>query len=285
MLGYERFEHYVEHSPYFGAIAGRVANRIAGGQFSIDGVTHKVPVNESGVALHGGPAGLGRRPWSIVDHDRRSVTLAIVSEDGDMGFPGRLTVLCTYRLLEPATLQVSLSATTDKTTPVNLAHHSYFNLDGSADILDHAMRLEAEFYTPLDGALIPTGEIRSVAGTPYDFRTERPIRFEAPEGPFRYDINFVLPSRGTLRHGATVRSPKNGLVLETWTTELGLQFYDAAKLNSPVPGLGGAAYGRNAGFCLEAQIFPDAVNRAHFPNSLLRPSEVYRQLTDYRFMC
>lgn len=284
VLGYETFDHYVEHSPYFGATVGRVANRIAGGRFAIDSVTYTTALNEKAATLHGGPEGLGRRPWSIVAHDRRSVTLAILSQDGEMGFPGCVTALCTYRLCEPATLQVELVATTDQVTPVNLAHHSYFNLDGSPDILDHTLQIEADFYTPLGQDLIPTGEIRRVEGTPFDFRATRPIRWAAADENFFYDINFVLGDKAALRRAATAASPRNDLALEVWTTEPGLQFYDASYLASPVPGLGGAAYGKNSGFCLEAQNFPDAVNRPHFPSALLRPGEVYRQLTEYRFI-
>jgi aldose 1-epimerase len=233
--------------------------------------------------LHGGAHGFSKRPWSVVTCDSRSVTLALVSEDGDMGFPGRVIATCTYVLLEPATLHIAYTATTEKATPINLAHHSYFNLDGEPDILDHHLLIAADFYTPTDEDLIPTGEILSVAGGPYDFRIDRPIRFDTPAGPFRYDTNFVLRSANLLGHAATAWSPKSGVTMETWTTEPGLQFYDSAKLAPPVPGLGGVRYGANAGFCLEAQRFPDSVNKPHFPSTILRPGEVYRQTTEYRF--
>ena len=284
VLGYEQFDHYPAHSPYFGATCGPVANRIAHGRFTIDGMTYQLDLNQNGEhTLHSGKDNLGRRPWTIMTHDRRSVTLATVSEDGDMGFPGRLVASCTYTLMEPATLRVEMRATTDKATPINFAHHSYFNLDGSADVLEQRLQVHADLRTVTDAALIPTGEIVAVAGSPWDFREDRPIRFDTPDGPHKYDGNFVLRSAGPLAHAATAWSPKSGVTLECWTTEPGLQFYDGAKLNSPVPGLGGALYGARAGFALEAQRFPDAVNHAHFLGGVTRPGEVYHQITEYRF--
>jgi aldose 1-epimerase len=284
VLGFDRLEYYLAHSPHFGANPGRVANRIGNGRFALDGVGYEIDKNQHAKhTLHGGAHGFSKRPWSVVTHDNRSVTLALVSEDGDMGFPGRLTVTCLYALLEPATLHIVFTATTEKPTPVNLTNHSYFNLDGSADILDHHLLLAADFYTPTDEDLIPTGEILSVADTPYDFRIDRPIRFGTDAGPFRYDTNFVLRSANLLGHAATAWSPKSGVTLEAWTTEPGVQLYDSAKLNTPVPGLNGAPYGPFAGFCLEAQRFPDGVNKPHFPSTILRPGEVYRHTTEYRF--
>ncbi len=212
------------------------------------------------------------------------MTLVLDSPDGDAGFPGALRATCVYALLEPATLLVELTATCDAPTIVNLAHHSYFNLDGSPDILDHEVTLAAGFLTETDPDLIPTGQILSVAGTPYDFRTARPVR--NPSGT-TYDTNFVIAPmpdpRSGLAHAATVRSPKNGLTLELHTNQPGVQFYDAAKVNCAVPGLGGAHYGAHAGLCLEAQNFPDAPNHRHFPSSVLRPGEQYQQRSEYRF--
>jgi aldose 1-epimerase len=284
VLGFEEFEHYRHHSPHFGSNPGRFANRIGHGRFTLDGVVYELDrKNNSPHTLHGGTYGFGVRVWSIVAQDNHSLTLALVSEDGDMGFPGRLLATCRYTLLEPATLRVEYSAVTDKPTPVNLAHHSYFNLDGSPDILDHHLLIAADFYTPTDADLIPTGEIRAVEGTPYDFRADRPIRFDVDGEQMRYDINFVLRSASHLGHAATAWSPKSGVTLEAWTSEPGVQFYDAAKLGPPVPGLGGVQYGPYGGFCLEAQLFPDAPNKPHFPSSILRPGEVYRQTTEYRF--
>jgi aldose 1-epimerase len=284
VLGFDSLENYIEHSPYFGATPGRFANRIGHGRFTLDGIVYEIDKNQAGThTLHGGSRGFGKRPWSVVTADTRSATLALVSEDGDMGFPGRVVASCTLVMLEPATLHIVYTATTDKPTPLNLAHHSYFNLDGGPDILDHHLTLAADFYTPTDADLIPTGEIRAVEGTPYDFRVDRPIRREEDGKLVHYDTNFVLRSANLLGHAATAWSPRSDVTLEAWTTEPGIQFYDAAKLSTPVAGLDGAPYGPYAGFCLEAQRFPDAVNKPHFPSAILRPGEVYRQTTEYRF--
>jgi aldose 1-epimerase len=284
VLGFDRFDDYLHHSPYFGANPGRFANRIAHGRFTLEGVTYELDRNEQAKqTLHGGSRGFGKRPWSVVTADQRSVTLAIVSEDGDMGFPGRVVASCAYLLHEPSTLQVSFMATTTRPTPVNLAHHSYFNLDGSPDILDHHLLIAADFYTPTDEDLIPTGEICAVADTPYDFRNDRPIRHEGKSGPVPYDTNFVLRSANQLGHAATAWSPRSGVIMEAWTTEPGLQFYSGGKLDTAVAGLSGHPYGPHAGFCLEAQRFPDAPNKPHFPSAILHSGEVYRQTTEYRF--
>jgi aldose 1-epimerase len=284
VLGLNSLADYIAHSPHFGATAGRFANRIANGRFTLDGHVYQLPLNEKGRAtLHGGPTGFGKRPWHLEGHDAASVALTLRSADGDNGFPGALEARCVYMLVAPATLRIEMSATTDAPTIVNLAHHSYFNLDGSPDARDHELTINADFYTPLDEDLIPTGEIRSVAGTPYDFRRPRPVR--QPGAP-AYDLSFVLPFADAatgLVHAATLRSPRGDLSMQVWTSEPALQFYDAAKLNCPVPGLGGARYGPFAGLCFEAQRFPDSPNRRHFTSAVLRPGERYRQITEYRF--
>ncbi len=191
---------------------------------------------------------------------------------------------CIYRLENEADLVCDLTATTDAPTPVNLAQHNYYNLDGSDDIGDHIMQVFADFQTPNDAELIPTGEIRSLDGSPYDFRTAKPLRQTVDGARFRFDGNFVMRSGGgTMVHGATVTSPLNGLSLEVHTDQPGLQFYDAHKLDCPVPGLGGARYRPCAGFCLEPQKFPDAVNKPHFPDTILRPGQAYRQTSLFRF--
>ena len=194
-----------------------------------------------------------------------------------------MTATCVYRLVEPATLRIELSAVSDRPTVINLTNHTYFNLDGSADILDHEVTLFADFYTPADSELIPTGEIRAVAGTPYDFRTARPVR--NPTGT-AYDTNFVAalePDEEGLAQIATVRSPRNGLTLSLFSTEPGVQFYDAAPLNCPAPGLNGEHYGAHAGLCLEAQAFPDSPNRRHFTDCVLYPDDEYQHVTEFRF--
>jgi aldose 1-epimerase len=291
VLGFDSFEPYPQHSPHFGAIAGRFANRINRGTFKLDGKKVQVTLNQNDPPgptgtpkhhLHGGKAGFGKRLWTILKATSESVTLGLVSPDGDEGYPGTLLVTCAYTLVEPATLRVELSATTDKPTIVNLAHHSYFNLDGSADIGDHSLKLDAAYRTPTDKDLIPTGEIVSVAKTPFDFRKAKPMLQTAGNERLRFDGNFVRSSTGFGRC-ARVESKLNGLTLECWTDQPAVQFYDGAKMNVQPKGLGGAHYGNYAGFCLEPQIYPDSPNRPHFTNAELWPGEVYTQLTEYRF--
>lgn len=292
VLGFDTFDPYPGHSPHFGAIAGRFANRIRHGRFHLDGVTHQVTLNQNDPPspdgtpkhhLHGGKAGFGKRNWRLVDHGPAHVTLALVSPHGDEGYPGRLITTCTYTLAEPATLRVELTATTDAPTIVNLAHHSYFNLDGSGDIGAHRLEIDGDFRTPTDGSLIPTGEIVAVAGTAHDFRTPKPMHVEVDGARQRFDANFVLRQRGGLKRAARVDCPNNGLAMEVWTTEPAVQFYDGAKLGPAVPGLGGVHYGPFAGFCLEPQRFPDSPNNAHFTDVTLRPGELYAQTSEYRF--
>ena len=294
VLGFNQFESYLNHSPHFGAIAGRFANRIEAGRFTLDGRTYQLPLNQDGKhSLHGGGQGFGKLPWTILHHDGASVTLALHSPAGDHGYPGALTVLCRYTLAEPATLRVELTATTDAPTIVNLCHHSYFNLDGSPSILDHELELRANLFTPVDADLIPSGEVESVAGTPFDFRKSRLIRHMNADGQrFWYDHNWVLrrdrrePSTMPgleLAHAATLRSARNGLAMQVWTSEPAMQFYDGFKTNTPVIGLDGERYGPCAGLCLEPQHVPDSPNLPHFPGTTLRPGEVYRQATEYRF--
>ncbi len=221
------------------------------------------------------------------------MTLALVSPDGDHGYPGTLTVTCRYTLAEPATLRVELTATTDAATILNLCHHSYFNLDGSADILDHELEVRANLFTPVDADLIPSGEVASVAGTPFDFRKSRAVGW-LDGGGIRhwYDHNFILRRDRTepsvmpgldVALAATLRSLKNGLSMQVWTTEPALQVYDGFKTNTPVPGLSGESYGTCSGICLEPQHVPDSPNLPHFPDTVLRSGEVYRQVTEYRF--
>jgi aldose 1-epimerase len=283
-LGLNSLPDYQQHSPSFGAVPGRFANRIANGRFALNGFQYTLDHKPGDKhTLHGGPHGFGKRPWRLAEHDASSVTLTLHSPNGDAGFPGALDAKCVYRLEEPSTLRVELTAVSDSDTIVNLTQHAYFNLDGSPDILDHEVTLNADFYTPTDEDLIPTGEIRAVAGTPYDFRAARTVRNASSQ---TYDTNFVLaaqPGENGLALAAIVRSPKNGLTMELHTTEPGVQFYDAAKLNCPVPGLDGAHYGAHAGLCLEPQVFPDSPNRRHFPPCVLRPDEEYRHISEFRF--
>ena len=283
-LGLNTIEDYVAYSPSFGAVPGRFANRIANGRFILDGVAYELERKPGQKhTLHGGPHGFGHRIWKLGAYDGSSVELTLESPDGDAGFPGALTATCVYRLHEPATLRIELSAVSDRPTVINLTNHTYFNLDGSPDILDHEVTLLADFYTPADAELIPTGEIRAVAGSPYDFRKPRPVRNPTET---TYDTNFVAAHQTNgegLAPIAMVRSQVNGLTLSLFSTEPGVQFYDAAKLNVPVPGLGGVHYGAHAGLCLEAQAFPDSPNRRQFTDCVLRPDEQYRHVIEFRF--
>ena len=286
VLGFDRLEDYVAHSPYFGAVVGRYGNRIAHGRFTLDPETYQLDLNEKGRQhLHGGSAGFGTRIWTLADLGPSHIVLVLVSRDGDMGYPGRLLAACTYTLIEPATLRIDLEATTDRATPVNLTTHSYFNLEGGVDICSHELMIAADFVTPTNAELIPSGEIRSVANTMYDFRTLRPIgAAQLLQSRSTYDINYVLRAgSGPLKHAATLLSEKSGVEMELWTTEPGVQFYDGHLIDLPVGGLDGAAYGPRAGLCLEPQRFPDGPNKPHFPETILKPGRVSRQLSELRF--
>ena len=283
-LGLNSLEDYIAHSPSFGAVPGRFANRIAYGRFAIAGVPYELQRKPGDThTLHGGPKGFAKQVWTLDGHDEHSLKLSLVAADGEMGFPGEAKATCVYSFVEPATLRVEFTGTSDKATPFALTQHAYFNLDGSPDILDHQLTLGCDFYTPTDSLLIPTGEVRAVEGTAYDFRKERPIRNS--EG-VTYDTNIVVSSPlgpEGLGFVARLRSPKNGLAMELHSTEPGVQLYDSAKLNIPVPGLDGAHYGSHAGVCLEPQGFPDGPNRRHFPDRILRPGQTYRQVSEFRF--
>lgn len=285
VLGLETIEDYVRHSPSFGAIVGRYANRIANGRFPLDGREIQVAVNEGPNVLHSGPVGFGKRPWTLLAHDEARAHLAILSEDGEGGWPGRLFATATYEIVAPGTLRLILQAVTDAPTPVNLSTHSYYNLDGAADVRDHRLQVEADQITPTDRADLPTGEIASVSGTAHDFRRSRPIRPAAPDQV--YDMNFVLRraglAPGELARAATLSSPGSGIRMELWTSEPGLQVYDGYKVDVAVPGHDGRRYGRHAGLALEPQRFPDGPNHAHFPQTILRPGKVSRQVTELRF--
>jgi aldose 1-epimerase len=293
VLGLETLEDYRNHSPHMGAIAGRYANRIANGRFMLDGKCFQLPLNQNNRhSLHGGGQGFGKCNWTLLHADDTAATLALHSPDADAGYPGTLAVLCRYSLPEPATLRIDLSAFTDQPTVLNLAHHSYFNLDGSGDILDHELMVRAQVMTPVDAEMIPDGSIRPVAGTPFDFRRARALRqIDEAGNRFPYDHNFILRrerrepggSGPDLAHAATLSSVRSGLAMEIWTSEPCLQVYDGAKLNLPVRGLDGTSYGACAGICLEPQHAPDSPNQPHLPSTVLRPGELYRQVSEYRF--
>ncbi|KZM48393.1 aldose epimerase family protein [Labrenzia sp. OB1] len=286
VLGFGDLQSYLDHPRYFGAIVGRCANRTAGGRLTIDGTSYQLDRNDGGINhLHGGSDGFFNRVWQLEQHDKASILLKLVSEDGDMGYPGRVEALLRYTLTGTGALRVKITAVTDRTTPVNLTQHSYFNLDGSSTILDHTLEIAAETYLPVDDQLIPTGEIRKVEWTPYDFRSGRKIRRKAGEEDVIFDHNFCLSTkaRETVQFAAALEDSAGERRMEVWTTEPGVQFYDAGMLNVQAPGLGGKPYTHHAGLCLEAQRWPDSVNREGFTSVLLRPSETYSHVTEYRF--
>lgn len=295
VLGFDTLESYSGSTAYIGAIIGRYANRISGGRFELDGVDHHVCVNEPPNALHGGAQGFDRAVWhidSLAAGDEPSVQLSHISAAGDQGFPGRLAVQARYRLRADA-LQLDFEAATDRPTVVNLTNHSYFNLAGAGtgDVLGHELMIVADRFTPIDRTLIPTGDIRPVDGTPFDFRTAAPIgaRIRAASEQLAiargYDHNFVL--RGARDSGpalaARVREPRSGRVMEVWTTEPGLQFYSGNFLTGSDIGAGGRLYRQSDGFCLETQHFPDAPNQPHFPSTVLRPGATFSSTTRFRF--
>ncbi|WP_024588795.1 aldose epimerase family protein [Aliihoeflea sp. 2WW] len=285
VLGFDRFEDYPVRSPFFGAIAGRYANRIRHGRFDLDGRTVQVDTNFLGKhLLHGGIKGIGKRVWTIAETGPDFVRLTLADRNGEMGFPGNLDIECLYTL-EDGALKVALSARTDSPTLCNLAHHSYFNLDdgGAGDVLGHRLTIDGDRYVPVDGEWIPTGGTLDVGGTPFDFRGMREIAWQEDGSQFVYDHNWCLAAgRRPLTKAVRLEGARSGVAMEVWTTEPGVQFYAGHKL-AVEGGLGGRNYGAFAGLCLEPQIWPDAPNNADFPQAVLRPGEVYEQATEYRF--
>jgi len=296
VLGYDSLADYLKGSPYFGAIVGRYGNRIAQGTFTLDGVRYTLAVNNGPNALHGGLKGFDKVVWQAepyTDSTEAGVRLHYVSPDGEEGYPGRLDVTVIYALTNDNALRIDYRLTTDRPTIHNVTHHGYYNLGGHAsdDILGHELTLNADRFTPVDSTLIPTGELRDVAGTPFDFRTPTAIgaRIAADDPQIRfgggYDHNFVLNgAAGTLRFAGRVRDPKSGREMEIATTEPGIQFYSGNFLDGSNVGKGGARYEYRAGFCLETQHFPDSPNHPEFPSTVLRPGEEYRSTTVYAFL-
>jgi len=286
VLGFPDFDNYLVDRGFFGAVAGRCANRIGGGRFTLDGRDIQLTRNENGAThLHGGTVGFAYRNWTLEGHDDEAVALSIVAEDGEEGYPGRAEVNLVYRVEAPGTIRMSVTATTDAPTLVNIAQHSYFNLDGGGTILDHKLTFAANSYLPVDALLVPTGEIAPVAGTAFDFRQARPIRFEEGGRLAAYDHNFcVARERATApRFAARLEGGRSGVAMEIETTEPGIQFYDGARTTTKSTGLGGAPYGAHSGLCLEPQVWPDSPNHKDFPSAVLRPGETYRQETLFRF--
>ena len=295
VLGYDSLADYQKATAYFGALIGRYGNRIGKGKFSIGGKEYKLAINNGVNHLHGGLKGFDKVIWTAspsVEADGAHLELNYLSRDGEEGYPGNLNVKVEYVLTENNELKIVYSATTDKPTVVNLTHHSYFNLAGAGQgtILDHQLTLNADRFTPTDSGSIPTGELRSVKGTPFDFTKATAIGSRVEQNGEQlkfgngYDHNFVLNKNGeVLSLAATVYESTSGRVLELFTTEPAVQFYTGNFLDGSIKGKSGQNYPRRSGFCLEAQHFPDSPNRPKFPSTVLRPGKTYRQTTIYKF--
>lgn len=291
VLGFDSLPPYLQPHPYFGATIGRFANRIAGGEFVLNGKTYKLPRNDGPNTLHGGPHGFDKVVWrATVLAD--GVRLDYTSPDGDQGFPGTLEASVIYRLTDDNHLLAEYSATSDQPTPVNSTNHSYFNLRGAGqgDVLGHVLYLAADAYTPVDATLIPTGEVRPVAGTPFDFRQALPIGARIaqlkqghPQGG--YDHNFVVRGElADLKRVALVSEPTTGRAMEVHSTQPGVQLYTGNFLDGSLRGHGGV-YVQHGALCLETQHFPDSVHQPDFPSTILLPSETYHQRATFKFFC
>lgn len=283
VLGYDHFDDYINHSPYFGASVGRFANRIKNGRFRIEGRSYQLDQNQAtGHHLHGGTLGISDRIWQIEEVGVSHIQLSIMDPDGQSGYPGNCKITCSISLLDGGVFRVVYRSETDHPTITNIAHHSYFNLDGSNDIYDHELQISADYYLAVDEGLIPTGAPVTVEGNDYDFRILRSIRSQ--NGFTGYDHNFCLSNEQTdKRQVATVFSKKSGVALKVFSGEPGIQFYSGSGIKSSVVGLNGKKYGSGAGLCLETQIWPDAPNNPTYPNAILRVGDVRVQETDYIF--
>jgi aldose 1-epimerase len=295
VLGYDHLEPYVNDNPFFGAIIGRYANRIAKGRFSIDGAEYHIPINNGPNALHGGPIGFDKLLWRASPSNPNgtpTLRLALDSPDDDQGFPGNLETRVTYSLNEKNELRIDYVATTDKPTVINLSNHSYFNLAGAGarDILDHLLLIYADHYTPVDKHLIPTGQITPVRGTPFDFTTPHPIGERIAQLHNGYDHNFALrhapngQAQGFSPGSPSIRviEETSGRGMEVLTDQPGVQLYTGGFLNGSITAIGGT-YNRFGAFCLETQHFPDSPNQPNFPNTILRPGQTFTSTTIYRF--
>ena len=295
VLGFDSLEGYVKESPYFGAIVGRYANRIAHGQFTLDGKTYHLPINNGPNSLHGGLVGFDKVVWHaepFTHGDSVGLVLTHSSPNGDQGYPGDLHVRVTYTLTPMDEIVVDYHATTDKATPINVSQHSYFNLkgEGNGDILGHILTIHASHYTPIDSTFIPTGQIESLEGSPLNFEKPTAIgkRINEPNQQLvfahGYDHNYVLDRTGPgMFHAVHVLEPTTGRTLDVYTTQPGLQFYSGNFLDGTIHGKSGHVYVHRGGFCLETQHYPDSPNHANFPSTILRPGETFHQVTVFKF--
>ncbi len=293
VLGYQSPEEYLNGNPYFGAMIGRVGNRISRGRFMLEGKSYQLPINNGPNSLHGGHRGFHNVYWTARQVSASSLELNYLSRDGEEGYPGNLAVKVIYSITDNNELVIDYHATTDRTTIVNLTHHSFFNLAGAGegDVLGHQLAIFAQEFTPVGEGLIPTGERRKVDGTPFDFRKLRAIgeQIDTPDIQLQagkgYDHNWILdrPKDGVTL-AARVSEPKSGRIMEVWTTEPGLQFYSGNFLTGKDIGKNGKAYSFRGALCLEAQHFPNSPNQPDFPSIVLGVGQIYTQKTVYRFL-
>lgn len=294
VLGFDHGIGYLGDNPFFGAIVGRYANRIAKGEFKLDGKTYHLPLNDGPNTLHGGPHGFDKALWtgSVLRHNPPTVEMRYLSKDFEEGFPGNLHVRVVYTLERDNALRIDYSASTDHDTVLNLSNHSYFNLHGAGNgnILKTVMMINADKFTPIGKTLIPTGKLESVAGTPLDFRKPTPIgarindHYSQLEYAGGYDFNYVLNRKGRgLELAARAVDPESGRVLEVLTTQPGLQFYTGNFLDGSIHGKGGKAYQKRGAFCLETQHFPNSPNQPNFPSTELKPGQRFHQVTVFKF--
>ncbi|RMI45161.1 aldose epimerase family protein [Streptomyces triticirhizae] len=292
-LGFAELDPYLGDSPYMGALIGRYGNRIAAGRFTLDGTEYQVPVNDGPNSLHGGTQGFDKRIWDVNPNGRSGLTLTYSSPDGEMGYPGTLDVRVDYTLTDDGEFRIDYEATTDAPTVLNLTNHTYFNLagEGNGGVYDHKLSLAAGRFTPVDEVLIPTGELASVGGTPFDFRRGKTIGEDIRESHQQilygqgFDHNFVLDKGITRRpeRFAQLYERRSGRLMTVSTTEPGVQFYSGNFLDGTLVGTSGRAYRQGDGLCLETQHFPDSPNQPDFPSTVLRPGETYRSTTVYAF--
>jgi aldose 1-epimerase len=290
VLGYNSLNEYVNNPFYLGATIGRCANRIKNGEFKLNNSIYKLSKKVGATHhLHGGITGFNKRLWKAYENkvnDGTSVVFSYLSIDGEEGYPGNLKVEVTYLLKDDNTLEVDYNATTDKVTIINLTNHSYFNLSGqgNGNILDHVIKINAKFYTPVDTTLIPTGEILEVKNTPFDFNKHLTVGCRIDKITPGYDHNYVLNKlQDELSLAAEIYSPETKILLSLYTTQPGMQFYTGNFLDGSVTGKSGIAYTKHSAFCLEPQHFPDTPNIGHFPSVLLEPNEIYSQKIIYKF--
>jgi aldose 1-epimerase len=291
VLGFDSLDGYLNENPYFGALVGRYANRIGHAQFTLNGALYKVPKNDGENALHGGTRGFDKVVWTPRELPDGGLELTYLSKDGEEGYPGNCKVTVVYHLTDDNELKIDYTATTDKATVLNLTNHSYFNLKGSEDILGHLLTLNADRFTPVDSGLIPTGELKAVTGTPFDFRKSTAIgeRIDHSDEQLKlgkgYDHNWVLNKKGSeLSLAARVEDPSSGRVMEVRTTQPGIQFYTGNFLDGSIKGKKGTVYARRSALCLETQHFPDSPNKPKFPTSVLKAGAEYKSTTIYKFM-